>query len=82
MTDPGVLVLAGTPIGHAEDASPALLTALTEAADPPLVVARQDRQQPEGGAQVDRLAVEPWVGNDGVTEADLPALVKIGRAHV
>ena len=31
MTDPGVLVLAGTPIGHAEDASPALLTALTEA---------------------------------------------------
>ena len=53
MTDPGVLVLAGTPIGHAEDASPALLTALTEAD----VIAAEDTRRFRDLCR--RLAINP-----------------------
>lgn len=83
MTDPGVLVLAGTPIGHAEDASPALLTALTEAD----VIAAEDTRRFRDLCR--RLAINPTAtvvsffdGNEGARVAALIDHLEAGRRVV
>lgn len=83
MTDPGVLVLAGTPIGHAEDASPALLTALTEAD----VIAAEDTRRFRDLCR--RLAIDPTAtvvsffdGNEGARVAALIDHLEAGRRVV
>ena len=83
MTDPGVLVLAGTPIGHAEDASPALLTALTEAD----VIAAEDTRRFRDLCR--RLGVAPeasvvsfFDGNEGARVAALIDHLEAGRRVV
>ncbi len=83
MTDPGVLVLAGTPIGHAEDASPALLTALTEAD----VIAAEDTRRFRDLCR--RLAINPTAtvvsffdGNEGGRVAALIDHLEAGRRVV
>ena len=83
MTDPGVLVLAGTPIGHAEDASPALLTALTEAD----VIAAEDTRRFRDLCR--RLAINPTAtvvsffdGNEGARGAALIDHLEAGRRVV
>lgn len=83
MTDPGVLVLAGTPIGHAEDASPALLTALTEAD----VIAAEDTRRFRDLCR--RLAINPTAtvvsffdGNEGARVAALIGHLEAGRRVV
>ncbi len=83
MTDPGVLVLAGTPIGHAEDASPALLTALTEAD----VIAAEDTRRFRDLCR--RLAIDPTAtvvsffdGNEGARVAALIGHLEAGRRVV
>lgn len=83
MTAPGVLVLAGTPIGHAEDASPALLTALTEAD----VIAAEDTRRFRDLCR--RLAINPTAtvvsffdGNEGGRVAALIDHLEAGRRVV
>lgn len=83
MIDPGVLVLAGTPIGHAEDASPALLTALTEAD----VIAAEDTRRFRDLCR--RLAINPTAtvvsffdGNEGARVAALIDHLEAGRRVV
>ena len=83
MTDPGVLVLAGTPIGHAEDASPALLNALTEAD----VIAAEDTRRFRDLCR--RLAINPTAtvvsffdGNEGARVAALIDHLEAGRRVV
>lgn len=83
MTAPGVLVLAGTPIGHAEDASPALLTALTEAD----VIAAEDTRRFRDLCR--RLAINPTAtvvsffdGNEGARVAALIDHLEAGRRVV
>ena len=83
MTAPGVLVLAGTPIGHAEDASPALLTALTEAD----VIAAEDTRRFRDLCR--RLAIDPTAtvvsffdGNEGARVAALIDHLEAGRRVV
>lgn len=83
MTDLGVLVLAGTPIGHAEDASPALLTALTEAD----VIAAEDTRRFRDLCR--RLAINPTAtvvsffdGNEGARVAALIDHLEAGRRVV
>lgn len=83
MTDLGVLVLAGTPIGHAEDASPALLTALTEAD----VIAAEDTRRFRDLCR--RLAINPTAtvvsffdGNEGARGAALIDHLEAGRRVV
>jgi 16S rRNA (cytidine1402-2'-O)-methyltransferase len=78
-----VLVLAGTPIGHAEDASPALLTALTEAD----VIAAEDTRRFRDLCR--RLAINPTAtvvsffdGNEGGRVAALIDHLEAGRRVV
>ena len=83
MGEPGVLVLAGTPIGHAEDASPALLRALAEAD----VIAAEDTRRFRDLCR--RLGIAPTAsvvsffdGNEGVRVAPLLEHLVAGRRVV
>jgi 16S rRNA (cytidine1402-2'-O)-methyltransferase len=83
MTDPGLLVLAGTPIGHADDASPALLQALTDAD----VIAAEDTRRFRDLCR--RLGINPTAsmvsffdGNEGVRVAPLLEHLRAGRRVV
>ena len=83
MDDPGVLVLAGTPIGHAEDASPALLRALDEAD----VNAAEDTRRFRELCR--RLGIAPaasvvsfFDGNEGARVAPLLEHLEAGRRVV
>lgn len=83
MDEPGVLVLAGTPIGHAEDASPALLSALTGAD----VVAAEDTRRFRELCR--RLGIAPaasvvsfFDGNEGARVAPLLEHLQAGRRVV
>ena len=83
MGEPGVLILAGTPIGHAEDASPALLRALTEAD----VIAAEDTRRFRDLCR--RLGVSPsasvvsfFDGNESARVAPLMEQLQAGRRVV
>ncbi len=83
MDEPGVLVLAGTPIGRAEDASPALLHALGEAD----VVAAEDTRRFRDLCR--RLGIAPaasvvsfFDGNEGARVAPLLEHLQAGRRVV
>ncbi|MFT3860569.1 16S rRNA (cytidine(1402)-2'-O)-methyltransferase [Micropruina sp.] len=83
MTQNGVLVLAGTPIGHADDASPALLRALAGAD----VVAAEDTRRFRDLCR--RLGISPTAsvvsffdGNEGARVAPLLEHLLAGRRVV
>ena len=83
MGEPGVLVLAGTPIGHAQDASPALLRALVEAD----VIAAEDTRRFRDLCR--RLGVSPeasvvsfFDGNESARVAPLLEHLQAGRRVV
>ncbi len=83
MGDPGVLVLAGTPIGHSEDASPALLEALIGAD----VIAAEDTRRFRELCR--RLGISPQAsvvsffdGNESARVAGLLDHLRDGRQVV
>lgn len=83
MADAGVLVLAGTPIGDVEDASPALVRALTEAD----VIAAEDTRRlrillSRLGVQTEARIVSYFDGNEVARTPELVAALAEGATVV
>ena len=79
----GLLVLAGTPIGNTEDASPALLRALTEAD----VIAAEDTRRLHGllgrlGITIHARVVSYFDGNEAARAEELLAALAEGKRVV